>query len=208
MSREYPTGDQVDIEHIGLQSILFTVQQHLEYPLFIDMIPAVAILYKKYGSNNLDNENILYLRSHSKAYRPGRDGANNLLVRLQVFKEFQGVYLEEVIIPIIPEYTVIQWIPKLVKLADYLMPRHTPLNTLATPEILAKFLLFWISDKLIGINPGDLLDFSTIEISDIRKPLWGDPEAIFSFNFVYHSQIKTGQFLCTRRIRIPFFQMD
>jgi hypothetical protein len=217
MSRELPEGIQTHIEYVGLNSILFTVQNHLEYPLFIDRVPAVNSLYKQYSSDYKENGNVLYIRSHSKSYRPNKDGANNLLVRLQVFKESEGISLVEVLTPLVPEPIVIKWIPRLMDLAEYLIPRYPLLNRLTTPEILAKFLLFWLSEVLIQYPPEEL-KFDLVEIFNIRKPLWGDPEGVVILTFSYpptkwnntddpltRSTVK-DPFFCSRLVTIPFFQ--
>lgn len=185
----------------GFNRMLFTVQKHLEYPLFLDVKKSRDILAKEYGMYTGMGKDILYMRSHSKAYRPKEDGVNGLLVRFQIFRELSGISMGEKVLPLIPESVVVRWMPRILDLANYLIPRHTPLNLLTTPDILAKFMLFWMLGSLTDKNPEGLV-FDHIIITDIHEPLWGDPDASFSFLL---ASMELGDLF---RIAAPFFQID
>jgi len=199
-------------ENIGIDRMLFSVQQHLDYPLFLDLEESRYMISQKYSMFSGRGPDVLYMRSHSKAYRPTKDGVNRLMVRFQVFREMKGVSLEEVVLPLLPESVVVKWMPRFISLADYIIPRHRPLSLLTTPEILAKFLLFWLSWTLEGRDldnkdkgPENIV-YEKIDIEDICDPVWGDPEATFSFKIVSPPQAET--FFWVRKIMVPFFQMD
>ena len=88
------------LARIGADLLCFETQQRLNLPLILYRKAAISAILKEFSvTYNSEANDILFIRGHSKAYRPKKDGRRFLQVTFEVYRSEKGVSHETLLLP-------------------------------------------------------------------------------------------------------------